>query len=141
VTEEQRLSTVEKVLFLKSVEIFAHAAIEELGRVATLMQEVRFESGETIYREDNPIDAIFVILRGRVAVQSGGKLVRELGERHVVGALAALDLGVALRTATVMEPVHALKLNVQDFQDLLASDFELVKAVFRVVAQHVRTGF
>ena len=140
-TEEQRLSTIEKVLFLKSVGIFTHAAIEELGRIATLMQEVRFETGETIYREGNPIDAIYVILRGRVAVQSSGKIVREVAEHHVVGALAALDLGSALRTVTALEPVHALKLNVQDFQDLLASDFDLVKAVFRVVAQQIRTGF
>jgi len=139
--EEQRLSTVEKVLFLKSVGIFAHAAIEELGRIATLMQEVRFETGETIYREGNPIDAIYVILRGRVALQSDGGVVREAGEHDVVGALASLDLGVALRTVTALEPVHTLKLAVQDFQDLLASDFNLVKAVFRVVAQHIRTGF
>lgn len=139
--EEQRLSTVEKVLFLKSVGIFAHASIEELGRVATLMQEVRFESGDMIYRESNPIDAVYVILRGRVAVQNGGRVVREAGEHQVVGALAALGLGVALRTVTALEPVQALKLSVQDFQDLLASDFELVKAVFRVIAQQIRTGF
>jgi CRP-like cAMP-binding protein len=141
VTEEQRLSTVEKVLFLKSVEIFAHAAIEELGRIATLMEEVRFETEETIYREGNPIDAIYIILSGRVAVQSSGKVAREEDEHHVIGALAALDLGSALLTVTAREPVHALKLDVQDFQDLLASDFELVKAVFRVVAQHIRAGF
>jgi CRP/FNR family transcriptional regulator, cyclic AMP receptor protein len=139
--EDQRLSTVEKVLFLKSVGIFAHAAIEELGRIATLMQEVRFETGETIYREGNPIDAIYVILRGRVAVQSAEGVAREAREHDVVGALASLDLGVALRTVTALEPVHALKLAVQDFQDLLASDFNLVKAVFRVVAQRIRTGF
>ena len=139
--EEQRLSTVEKILFLKSVGIFAHAAIEELGRIAALMQEVRFETGETIYREGNPIEAVYVILSGRVAVQNNGRVVREAGDHHVAGALAALDLGVALRTATTLEPVRALKLRVQDFQDLLASDFDLVKAVFRVVAQQIRTGF
>ena len=140
-TEEQQLSTVEKVIFLKSVEIFAHAAIEELGRVATLMQEVRFESQETIYREGNPLDAIFVLLKGRVAVQSGDTQVREVEKHEIIGALAALDCGVALRTVTTLEAVHALKLNAQDFQDLLASDFNLVKAVFRVVAKNIRSGF
>lgn len=139
--EEQRLTTVEKVLFLKAVEIFAHAAIEELGRIAMLMQEVRFEAGETIYREGSSVDAIYVILKGRVAVQSGGQVIRELNEHQVVGALAALDRGVALRTVTALEPVQALKLSVPDFQDVLASDFDLVKAVFRIIAQQIRTGF
>jgi CRP-like cAMP-binding protein len=141
VADEQRLSTVEKILFLKSGDIFVHAAIEELGRIATLMQEVRFERGQTISREGDPIDAVYVILRGRAAVQSKGKVLREVGERHVVGPLAALDQGLALRTVTALDPVDALKLNVQDFQGLLALDFELVKAVFRVVAQYVRGGF
>jgi CRP-like cAMP-binding protein len=141
VTEEQRLSTVEKVIFLKSVQIFAPAAIEELGCIATLMQEIHFKGGETIYREGDPLDGIFVVLKGRVIVQSGGTAVREVGEHEILGALAALDRGVALRTVTALEPVHALKLNAQDFQDFLASDFNLVKAVFRIVAQNIRAGF
>jgi CRP/FNR family transcriptional regulator, cyclic AMP receptor protein len=140
-TEETHLSTVEKILFLKSVDIFQHAAIEELGRVAALTQDARFEAGETIYREGDPVEAIYIILKGRAVVQSHGKVVREVGEKIAVGVLAALDLGAALRTVTAREPVHVLKLNVQDFQDVLASDFELVKAVFRVVAEQIRQGF
>jgi len=140
-TEETHLSTVEKILFLKSVDIFEHAAIEELGRVAALTQDARFEAGETIYREGDPVEAIYIILKGRAVVQSHGKVVREVGEKNAVGVLAALDLGAALRTVTAREPVHVLKLNVQDFQDVLASDFELVKAVFRVVAEQIRQGF
>jgi len=141
VTQDRNLSTIEKVIFLKSVDIFEHAAIEELGRLAALTQEVRFEAGETIYREGDPVEAIYVILKGCAAVQSNGKVIREVGEKHVVGALAALDLNSALRTVKAIEPVHALKLNVQDFQDVLSSDFELVKAVFRVVSEHIRKGF
>jgi CRP-like cAMP-binding protein len=140
-TEETHLSTVEKILFLKSVDIFEHAAIEELGRVAALTQDARFEAGETIYREGDPVEAIYIILKGRAVVQSHGKVVREVGEKNAVGVLAALDLGAALRTVTAREPVDVLKLNVQDFQDVLASDFELVKAVFRVVAEQIRQGF
>lgn len=135
------LSTVEKVLFLKSVDIFEHAAIEELGRIAALTREARFGAGEAIYREGDPVDAIYIILSGRAEVRSNSKVVREVGAKHAVGVLAALDLNSALRTVTAREPVHVLELNVQDFQDVLASDFELVKAVLRVVAEHIRQGF
>lgn len=139
--EPRLLSTVEKVLFLKSVDIFEHAAIEELGRIASVVQEARFAAGATIYREGDPVDAIYIILSGRVMVQNHGQAGREVGARHAVGVLAALDLNTALRTVIAREPVTVLKLNVQDFQDVLAADFELVKAVFRVVAEHIRQGF
>jgi CRP-like cAMP-binding protein len=138
--EQTRLTTIEKVIFLKSVDIFEHAPIEELGRVAALMEEAQFEAGETIYREGEPLEAIYIILKGRVAVQSNGKIIREMGEKRAVGTLSALDFNSALRTVKAIEPIHALKLQVQDFQDILSLDFELVKAVFRVVAQQIRTG-
>ena len=138
--EQTRLTTIEKVIFLKSVDIFEHAPIEELGRVAALMEEAQFEAGETIYREGERLEAIYIILKGRVAVQSNGKVIREMGEKRAVGTLSALDFNSALRTVKAIEPIRALKLQVQDFQDILSLDFELVKAVFRVVAQQIRTG-
>jgi CRP-like cAMP-binding protein len=140
VTEKRNLSTVEKVLFLKTVDIFAHATIEVLGRIAGLMEEISFASGERIYREGETVEAIYVILKGRAVVEGHGKILREAAEREALGLLAALDLYAALYTVIAREPIQALKLNVQDFQDILSSDFELVKAVFRVMAQRLRNN-
>jgi len=139
-TEGQNLTTVEKVLFLKSVDLFEHAAIEELGRIVGVTQEVRFAAGETIYREGDAVEAIYIILKGRAEVQNRARITREVGEKNAIGVLAALDTNAALRTVTAKEPVHALKLSVEDFEDILSADFELVKAVFRVVARHIREG-
>ena len=66
---EQRLSTLEKVLFLKSMDLFENAVIEELGRIATSQQEVEFEAGETIFREGEPVDALYLVLKGRVMAE------------------------------------------------------------------------
>jgi len=136
--EEGKLATIEKVIFLKSVDIFKHATTEELGGVAALTEEVHFAPGETIYREGEPVDAIYLVLKGRVAVEGNGKLVREVGERQAFGTVAALDLKPALHTVKAIDPVHALKLNAQDLQDVLSLDFELVQAVIRALCQLVR---
>jgi len=32
------------------VDIFEHATVEQLGRIAGLMEEVNFEAGETIHK-------------------------------------------------------------------------------------------
>jgi CRP-like cAMP-binding protein len=136
--EQGTLTTLEKVIFLKSVDIFKHAAIEELGGVAALTEEVHFESGETIYREGEPVDAIFLVLKGRVVVERNGKVVRDLGERQAIGTVAALDLKPAIHTVRANDPVSALKINAQDLQDLLSLDFELVQAVIRALCGLVR---
>jgi CRP/FNR family transcriptional regulator, cyclic AMP receptor protein len=136
--EEKRLSTIEKVVFLKSMDIFEHATIEQLGGIAALTEEVQFEPGETVFREGEPTDAIYLILKGRVAVEKNGKMFREVGEKQVFGTVAALDLSPAVHTVKAMSPVRALKLNVQDFHDLLSLDFELVKAVFQFLCRLIR---
>lgn len=138
--EQRRLTTIEKVIFLKSVDIFSHATIEELGRVAALTEEVHFEPGETIYREGEPTDAIYLILQGRVAVEANGQLVREIGKKQAFGTVAALDRNPAVHTVKASDSVHALKLNAQDFDDILSLDFELVRAVFHALCRIIRAG-
>ena len=136
--EEAKLTTIEKVIFLKSVDIFKHATTEELGGVATLAEEVQFAPGEAIYRGGEPVDAIYLVLKGRVAVEGDGKVIRVVGERQALGTVAALDLKPALHTIRALDPVHAIKLNAQDLQDILSLDFELVQAVMRALCQLVR---
>ena len=138
--EQRRLATVEKVIFLKSVDIFSHATIEELGRVAALTEDVHFEPGETIYREGEPTDAIYLILTGRVVVEGNGDVVREIREKQAFGTVAALDRNPAVHTVKAIDPVYALKLNAQDFDDILSVDFELVRAVFHALCRIIREG-
>ena len=64
---EKKLTTIEKVLFLKSVDIFEHATVEQLGRIAGLTEEVHFEPGETIFNEGELGDAFYVLLSDRVS--------------------------------------------------------------------------
>jgi CRP-like cAMP-binding protein len=138
--ERKRLAAIEKVIFLKSVDIFSHATIEELGRVAALTEEVRFEPGETVFRKGDPTDAIYLILAGRVAIESNGQIVREVTEQQAFGTVAALDRKPAIHTVKTIDAVHALKLNAQDFDDILAVDFELVRAVIHALCQIIREG-
>ncbi|MBI4525589.1 MAG: cyclic nucleotide-binding domain-containing protein [Deltaproteobacteria bacterium] len=138
VTKEKTLSTIEKVVFLKSIDIFAHATVEQLGRIAGLTEEVRFEPNEPIFHEGEPVDAIYLLLKGKVTVEKNGQKVREMSEKQAFGTVAALDLGPAVHTVKAIDPVYALKLNAQDFHDILSLDFELAQAVFRALCQLIR---
>jgi CRP-like cAMP-binding protein len=138
VTENKKLSTIEKVVFLKSVDVFAHATIEQLGRIAALTEEVNIDAGETVFREGERTDAIYLVVDGTLMLERNKQIIGEVGSRGVFGAVAALDLSPAVHTVTTMSRVHALKLNVQDFHDLLSQDFELVKSVFQFLCQLIR---
>jgi CRP-like cAMP-binding protein len=138
VIEETHLSAIEKVLFLKSVDVFAHTTIEELGRIATLTQEVRFKAGETIFREGEPVDALYLVLKGRVMVEKNSVKIREIGEKETFATVEALDLAPAAHTVKAIESLHALKLNALDFHEILAQDYELVRAILRSLCRMIR---
>ena len=135
---EKNLTTIEKVIFLKSVDIFEHATVEQLGRIAGLTEEVHFEPGETIFQEGEPGDAFYLLLSGRVFIEKNGNTLREMKEREAFGTLEVLDFHPRAVTAKAVDQVRALKLNGQDFHDLLSLDIEMVQAVLRMLCGLVR---
>ncbi len=137
-SQENLLTTIEKVLFLKSIDLFAQTAIEDLGRVAAMTAEVRFKAGETIFRRGDLVDAIYFVVQGRVAVERDGERIHQAGAKEAFAVVAALDQEPAAQSVVAVEPVHALKLNAQDFHDILSLDYELVRAVFRALCRLIR---
>jgi CRP/FNR family cyclic AMP-dependent transcriptional regulator len=135
---EKNLTIIEKVIFLKSVDIFEHATVEQLGRIAGLTEEVHFESGETIFKEGELGDAFYLLLSGRVFIEKNGNTLREIKEKEAFGTLEVLDFHPRAVTAKAVDQVRALKLNGQEFHDLLSVDIEMVAAVFRMLCGLVR---
>jgi CRP/FNR family cyclic AMP-dependent transcriptional regulator len=135
---EDNLSIIEKVIFLKSVDIFEHATVEQLGRIAGLTEEVHFEPGETIFQEGEPGDAFYLLLSGRVFIEKNGHTLREMKEKEAFGTLEVLDFHPRAVTAKAIDQVRALKLNGQEFHDLLSLDIEMVQAVLRMLCGLVR---
>ena len=135
---EKNLTIVEKVIFLKSVDIFEHATVEQLGRIAGLTEEIHFEAGETIFKEGESGDAFYLLLSGRVLIEKNGNTLREMKEKEAFGTLEVLDFHPRAVTARAVDQVRALKLNGQEFHDLLSLDIEMVQAVFRMLCGLVR---
>ncbi len=135
---EKNLTTIEKVFFLKSVDIFEHATVEQLGRIAGLTEEVHFKPEETIFKEGEPGDAFYLLLSGRVFIEKNGNTLREIKEKEAFGTLEVLDFHPRAVTAKAVDQVRTLKLNGQEFHDLLSLDIEMVQAVFRMLCGLVR---
>jgi CRP-like cAMP-binding protein len=135
---DNNLTTIEKVIFLKSVDIFEHATVEQLGRIAGLTEEARFAAGQVIFKEGDPGDALYLILSGQVLIERNGITIREINERDAFGTLEVLDFHPRAATAKAARQVRALKLDGRQFHDLLALDIEMVESVFRMLCGHIR---
>ncbi len=134
------LPTVEKVLLLKSIELFSQIPGEDLAHVALISVEEARESGEVIFTEGEPSDALYLILDGRVRLHRQEQVIAELGERQCFGEMAILDTAPRSETVTAIEDASLLKITREDFQEVLSEKPEIALCVIRVLARRLRAA-
>lgn len=132
------LSTVEKVLALKRIPLFDHIPGEELARIARIAQEIYFDAGETFIIEGDIGDSLYLLIEGKVSVHRAKKQVTELGANQAVGEMAILDSEPRSASVTAVTPVTALKIEREDFYDIMAERAEIAQGVIRILTQRLR---
>ena len=133
------ISTVEKVLFLKSIDLFSQIPGEDLARVAQIAEEIDFEPKETVITEGELGDSMYLIVAGRVQVYKGDKFIVELAERECVGEMAILDSEPRSATVKALTSVQALKIEREDFYDLINEKMEIAQGIIKVLTRRLRS--
>jgi CRP-like cAMP-binding protein len=134
------LSTVEKVLFLKSIDLFSQMPGENLAQIALIATEESREPGEEIFLEGEFGDALYLVLTGKVSVHHQDRTIAELGERECFGEMAILDTAPRSATVTALEHTNLLKIPREDFQQVMAEKPEIALGIIRVLSRRLRTA-
>ena len=134
------ISTVEKVLFLKSIDLFSAIPGEDLAQVALIAAEETRDPGEEIFAEGESGDALYLVLDGRVRVHKGQKTIAEIGERECFGEMAILDAAPRSATVTALSDVSLLKIAREDFQEILSEKPEIAQGIIHVLIKRLRNA-
>ena len=86
-----RLLLVEKVLLLKSLNMFKDTPENILAELAPLMKEKEYEQGAVIFNEGETGDCMYIIQLGSVRIHKGTTTLAVLKELEVFGELSLLD--------------------------------------------------
>ena len=132
------ISTVEKVLFLKGIDLFSQIPGEDLTQVAQITDEVQFDEGEEIFHEGDPGDALYFIIDGTVRIFTETEEVATLGERQVFGEMALLDSEPRSATASARGDLTLLKIHCDDFNEILTEKSEIAQGVIKVLTRRLR---
>jgi CRP-like cAMP-binding protein len=134
------LSTVEKVLFLKSIELFSQIPGEDLAQVALIATEETREANEEVMREGDSGDALYLVLEGQVRVHRGDKEIARLGERECFGEMAILDASPRSATVTAVTEITLLKIGREEFQEIMAEKPEIALGIIKVLSRRLRSA-
>lgn len=132
-------TVVEKVLMLQNVDLLSAARTEDLALLASISEEVLYPSGASIFEEGQPSDGLYVIIRGRVGLSKDGREVVNLGEKEALGAWTLFEEEARVMSARAMEETLLLRVDREDFYDLLLDYPELGQSILKSLVKRLRS--
>jgi CRP-like cAMP-binding protein len=132
------LTTVEKVIFLQDIDIFESTTTENLAHIAAITEEVEFKKDQVIFKEGEFSDALYLVIDGQVRLEREKKLVMIAKGKDVFGTWALFDDEPRVVTANTIEDCHLLKIDKEDFYDLLADHVQITQGILKTMAKRLR---
>jgi CRP-like cAMP-binding protein len=133
------LNIVEKVIALEGVDLLHNLSPDQLARIGTIAEEVKFAPGRVVIEAGKPVDALYVIVEGSVELARSGEAVAIAKQNGVLGAWALFDENDPLPvTAKTLEDTRLLRISRDDFYDLLSDSSEITSAIFSTLVKRFR---
>jgi CRP-like cAMP-binding protein len=133
------LTPVERVLILKNADLLKDVGPRHLLGLAEVVREIEIAKGQILYNEDDPADALYMVVEGRVRLSTGERTTSEVGPGEAFGTWALVDDSSRGHRAECTEEGLVLALQREDFYDRAAGDLTLLQEVVRVLAKRLRS--
>ncbi len=127
-----------KTDLLRSVPLFEHCSRRELGKIASITDEIAVDDGKVLISEGDRGREFFVIISGDVEVRRKGRKVATLGPGTFFGEMALLSNQPRTATVTAVTPLRLLVIADRAFVDLLDAMPELWLKVARSLAERLQ---
>ena len=134
------LTTIDRVVALQRVPLFADVPGRTLASVAVRATEVEVGAGQVVIAQGAVEDHLFALVRGRLVATDGDRVLRELEMGATVGELAALAPEPRSATVTALAPSLLLRIDRPVLDELLADHPELARGVITSLVRMIRSS-
>ena len=135
----ETLSTLDKAIRLQKVELFGDMETDALALAASIASQIHAPAATVLFKESGSTDALYVVLGGRVQLTRGTREIFSVGPGETLGNWALFDDQPSVATATCVEETWLLKIEREDFYDLLADHAEMTQRMFKALVKRVRS--
>ena len=129
---------IEKVMILQKVDFFSRCTTQELSEIASISEEVAYQEGEIIFKEGDPNNALFIVLSGSVKLVKDEDEVGMIGPEEAFGVWSLFDEEPRLVAALAAEHSRLLRLDREDFFNLLSEQFDITRKIFQAVVGRLK---
>jgi signal transduction histidine kinase len=126
---------------LRRIDVFADLSPEHLAWLAEHFQEMRFQQGEIMAREGDPLDHLTVILEGEIRIQRGSgpdALIFRVPSGQVTGLLPYSRLTSYGGTTQAVLPTRVLLLHRSLFPEMMKQIPPLGQRLVALMSDRIR---
>ena len=128
----------EKVILLKNTVLFSETREDAVALIAGALEVNTAGAGETIIREGEPGDRMFLLVRGRVRISTRSGLSLALGAGDIFGEFALVDDAPRTATVAVTDEATLFAVPRDVFREILSDRTEVAFDFIRVMARRLR---
>jgi CRP-like cAMP-binding protein len=125
---------------LPSTPLFSELGPNTLSPLLERATLVSVRTGECVYRENDPADALYVVVSGSVAILAGvppGNEIARLGEREFFGENSLIGNELRSTTVEALEPTELLRIDRHVLRELLEDQPRALKVFLRFLRERM----
>jgi CRP/FNR family transcriptional regulator len=136
----ERMTLIEKTVFLKSLDMLSSVPTEALAQLAGHAEEVHAERGEVLFHEGDDDKGAFIVVEGSVELQKAGTVVRKLKPGSAHGEFFIESGGKHQFTGTAREDTYLLNLTHDEVIQAVLDAPAFGLAMLRVHARQLNSS-
>jgi serine/threonine protein phosphatase PrpC/CRP-like cAMP-binding protein len=141
--EDEEISDVEgKTEILRRIPLFQHMTYKELLAILGIARGRQFEKGQSIIKEGDQGDELYVLFRGKVDVLKAGHRIAQLKAGGHFGEMGLVDQAPRSATVTATEDTSAISIDRDSLLKLMRRDsllaVKLLWSFVQVLSERLR---
>ena len=130
--------TVEKLMILRSVSIFAEVPEEVLADLAGYLEQLDVAAEEPVYEKGALGRTMYIVADGKVRVHDETHTFVELGPGEIFGELTTLDPEPHSASVTAVDDAQLLALDRDALYELMATHSTVLRGLIHTLCLRLR---
>lgn len=128
---------IERIIVLKSIEIFSQIPDDVLAGLALITEEESFPEGIELIHEGDVGDCMYIIQSGSIRIHQGDSVLATIKGGDIFGEMTVLNPMPRTASATTLEETFLLKIYREPFLELMAQEPEVIKSILKVLTLRI----
>lgn len=131
-------TTIEKILFLKNVDIFSETIPESLLNVASVANEFSVAKGEEIFAEGDPSVYLYLVVTGEIRITREEREIFIARANESFGLVGLVEERRRATRAMALSDSTLLRIGHSDLFDLMEDYPTITRGVLRSISKVLR---